>query len=79
MPRFVFSDFPLGNPIGRPFDEEMQRGIFSLALEVLERAFVPRTTVQTPYLWSEDQAWRGRYLDPALDRGERGAEAAGGA
>ena len=23
--RFVFTDFPLGNPCGKPWDEEMQR------------------------------------------------------
>jgi D-proline reductase (dithiol) PrdB len=65
VPRFVFSDFPLGNPVGRPHDKAMQRQIVGLALDVLESAVAPRTTVQTPFVWSEDPAWRERYLsDP---------------
>jgi hypothetical protein len=62
VPRFVFSDFPLGNPCGRPHDRAMQRGIVGLSLDVLEAAIAPRTTVQTPYIWSSDNSWRDRYL-----------------
>ena len=29
VPRFLFSDFPLGNPLGRPWGVEMQRRIIS--------------------------------------------------
>ena len=64
VPRYVFSDFPLGNPCGKPHDEETQRGILEVALTTLERAFAPRTTVQTPYRWSEDESWRALFLDP---------------
>ena len=56
--RFVFSDFPLGNSCGKPFDLESQRGIFALALELLDSATAPRTTVQSPYRWAEDCAWK---------------------
>ena len=56
--RFVFSDFPLGNSGGKPFDLESQRGIFALALELLDSATAPRTTVQSPYRWAEDCAWK---------------------
>jgi len=64
--RFVFSDFPLGNPCGRPWDGEMQRAIVGTALELLESATVPRTTVQTPWVWGEDEAWKDAYarVDP---------------
>ena len=34
VPRFVFVDFPLGNPCGKPGDRAMNRSIVSLALEV---------------------------------------------
>lgn len=61
VPRFVFTDFPLGNPIGKPYDEEMQRAIVSIGLDVLERAAFPRTTVQTPFDWGDD-AWRESYM-----------------
>ncbi len=61
VPRFVFVDFPLGNPCGKPNDVEMQRSIVGLGLDLLERAFVPRTTVQAPFVWGED-GWRERFM-----------------
>ena len=63
VPRFLFTDFPLGNPCGRPFDRQMQRAIVEMGLGVLESAVAPRTTVRTPYRWSEDETWRSRYLE----------------
>jgi D-proline reductase (dithiol) PrdB len=62
VPRFVFTDFPLGNPCGKPYDAAMQRAIVGLGLDLLERACVPRTTVQTPFVWSEDHSWRDNYM-----------------
>jgi hypothetical protein len=59
--RFVFSDFPLGSPCGRPYDEAMQRAIVGYALDLLESARLPRTTVQTPLRWSEDESWKQNY------------------
>jgi len=57
VPRFVFSDFPLGNPTGRPWDVLMQREIVGLGLDLLERATAP-VTVTTPYEWSPDHSWK---------------------
>jgi hypothetical protein len=67
VPRFLFTDFPLGNPCGRPWDAEMQRRIVGLALDLLESATAPRTTVQAPFVWSEDPSWKERYarIDPS--------------
>jgi hypothetical protein len=64
--RFVFSDFPLGNPCGKPYDVAMQRAIVGIALGVLESARFPRTTVQTPFRWSDDESWKENYarVDP---------------
>ncbi|MGI9594745.1 MAG: hypothetical protein ACR2QK_01215 [Acidimicrobiales bacterium] len=63
VPRFVFVDFPLGNPCGKPGDVAMQRSIAELALDVVERSFVPRTTVQAPFVWDEaDDDWRQRFM-----------------
>jgi D-proline reductase (dithiol) PrdB len=45
VPRFVFSDFPMGNPCGHPWDKNMQMATVLLALQVLETATGPRTTV----------------------------------
>ncbi len=66
VPRFLFTDFPLGNPCGRPFDAEMQRRIVGHALDLLESATCARTTVQAPFVWSEDRSWKERYgrVDP---------------
>ena len=58
VPRFLFSDFPLGNPAGRPNDPESQAATLELALRVLESAPGPRTTVQSPLRWSADPAWK---------------------
>jgi hypothetical protein len=63
VPRFLFSDFPLGNSAGRPFDAESQRLTLELALRVLESAPAARTTVQSPQRWNEDAAWKLDYND----------------
>ena len=60
--RFLFMDFPLGNPIGRPGDPEMQKQCLGLAFDLLENASLPRTTVQAPFVWSGDHGWRDRYM-----------------
>ena len=62
VPRFLFTDFPLGNPCGKPGDVGMQRRIVGMALDLLEQAGAPRTTVQTPFVWSDDEAWRERFM-----------------
>ena len=61
VPRFVFTDFPLGNPCGRPWDTGMQRNIVALGLDLLEHAWAPRTTVQAPFEWG-DEAWRHNFM-----------------
>jgi hypothetical protein len=61
VPRFVFSDFPLGNSAGKPFDVESQAATLELALRVLESAPGPRTTVQSPQRWGEDASWKLDY------------------
>jgi len=61
VPRFVFSDFPLGNSAGLPWDPTMQRQIVELGLELLESARQPRTTVQAPFVWTGDPDWRASF------------------
>jgi hypothetical protein len=65
VPRFVFSDFPLGNPMGRPFDAAMQREVLALGLDLLATATAARTTVVNPHVWREDQTWKDRVLTKA--------------
>jgi len=66
VPRFLFSDFPLGNAAGRPFDVESQGLTLELALRVLETAPAARTTVQSPLRWREDGSWKLDFSN--LDR-----------
>ena len=65
VPRFLFSDFPLGNSAGRPFDVESQEATLELALRVLETAPAARTTVQSPQRWRDDAAWKLDFYDLA--------------
>ena len=66
VPRFLFSDFPLGNGAGRPNDPESQAFTLELALQLLESAPAPRTTVQSPLRWSADPSWKLDYSN--IDR-----------
>ena len=61
VPRFLFSDFPLGNSAGKPFDAESQAATLELALRLLETAPGPRTTVQSPQRWNDDAQWKLDY------------------
>ena len=88
VPRFLFSDFPLGNPAGRPHDPASQAVTLELALRLLERAPAARTTVQSPLRWSADPSWKRDYSNIALlspeeiarrrDEFDRGKEVARG-
>ena len=88
VPRFLFSDFPLGNSAGRPNDAASQAFTLELALRVLESAPAARTTVQSPLRWSDSTDWKLDYsnierLMPAeiarrraeFDRGKQEAKA----
>lgn len=65
VPRFLFSDFPLGNSAGKPKDPDSQSLTLELALRLLESARAPRTTVASPLRWSEDSAWKLDYSNAA--------------
>jgi D-proline reductase (dithiol) PrdB len=66
VPRFLFSDFPLGNSAGKPHDIASQALTLELALRVLESAPGPQTTMQSPLRWSDDPNWKRDYSNPAL-------------
>jgi len=65
VPRFLFSDMPLGNAAARPFDALSQDSTMAMALELLESAFLPRTTVQNPLRWNRDPSWKFHVLNAA--------------
>ncbi len=60
--RCLFTDFPLGNPTGAPYDPVMQSAIVAMALDLLERAWRAQTTVQTSFHWPTDE-WRTRFME----------------
>ncbi len=62
VPRFLFTDFPLGNPCGEPDDAAQQRDLVARALDLLASASAPRTTLRAPVEWSGGQSWRERYM-----------------
>jgi hypothetical protein len=61
VPRFLFSDFPLGNSCGKPHEPDTQRFTLDLALKVVECAIGPRTSVQSPLRWNDDGDWKLDY------------------
>src|SRR3954471_18814605 len=65
VPRFLFSDFPLGNSAGKPHDVASQDRTLALALDLLESATGPQTTLQSPLRWNEDGKWKLDYLNLA--------------
>lgn len=63
VPRFLFSDFPLGNAAARPWDVASQDSTLALALDLLETAIAPRSTLQNPLRWQAGSVWKQDYLD----------------
>jgi hypothetical protein len=61
VPRFLFSDFPLGNSAGKPHDEASQALTLEFALKLLETAPGPQITLRSPLRWSSDPAWKRDY------------------
>src|ERR1700726_1401544 len=65
VPRFLFSDFPLGNSAGKPHDQASQGFTLELALRLLESAPGPQTSVQSPLRWSDNPDWKLDYSNIA--------------
>jgi glycine/betaine/sarcosine/D-proline reductase family selenoprotein B len=66
VPRFLFSDFPLGNSAGKPHDKASQAQTLELALRLLESAAGPQITMQSPLRWARDAVWKRDYNNVAL-------------
>ena len=65
VPRFLFSDFPLGNAAGLPNNLPAQDATLEHALRLFETACTARTTVQNPQQWPGPADWRDDYLNTA--------------
>jgi hypothetical protein len=61
VPRFLFSDFPLGNSAGKPHDTASQNDTLQRALRLLETATAARCTVQSPQRWADNCRWKEDY------------------
>lgn len=62
VPRFVFTDLPLGNPIGPPDDPAQQLRTLRTALTFAASATLPRSSVVVPVEWNGDPDWRETYM-----------------
>ena len=63
VPRFLFSDLPLGNSAGRPNDLASQDQTLAMALDLLITATAPRTTKISGLAWSDDPSWKQDYCN----------------
>ena len=74
VPRLLFSDLPLGNAAGLPHDPDSQNLVTQLAVVLLGEATAPRTTRQSPLIWSGAPDWKKDYSNAALLSAEEIAE-----
>jgi hypothetical protein len=65
VPRFLWSDFPLGNSAGKPNDVTSQRQTLALALDLFDTATAPRTTVVSPQAWADNDDWQNDFMNVA--------------
>lgn len=66
VPRLLFNDFPLGNCAGRPNDPTSQLDIARLAVNLLQDAEAPRTTLHSGLAWIGRANWKNDYSNAAL-------------
>lgn len=62
VPRYAFTDLPLGNPIGPPGDAAQQLRLLRSALEFAAAATLPRASVVLPAEWNGAADWRDTYM-----------------
>lgn len=67
VPRYLFTDIPLGNPCGKPDDRTMQTAIVRQALALLGSADQARSTETTPFVWGDKRGWRSSYAQVSED------------
>ena len=63
VPRFYWSDFPLGHSAGKPHDEQSQLETVAGALSMIDTTHAPRTTQVSPQRWAADDAWKEDFMN----------------
>lgn len=63
VPRFWWSDFPLGHSAGKPFDEASQSATITGALGLFDSATAANTTIESPQIWAENEDWKQDFMD----------------
>ena len=63
VPRFLWSDFPLGNSAGKPNDADSQRDTLAMALALFESASSGGTTEASAQIWSGDDSWKLDFMN----------------
>ncbi len=63
VPRFFWSDFPLGNSAGKPHDIDSQTRTLADALTMVNTARAPQTTVASGQSWSASSDWQQDFLN----------------
>ena len=61
VPRYLHNDLPLGNPLGKPFDPDMQLKSVEAALELVDSASAP-VVVESGLRWSTDESWKSAFM-----------------
>jgi len=62
VPRFAFTDLPLGNPVGPADDPQQQQWLLRQALTFAQAASLPRSSVVLPVVWNGPDDWRETYM-----------------
>lgn len=74
VPRFLFVDYPLGNPAGRPGDAAEQDAVLMAALDVVSTAQTARFTRRMDLDWGSN-GWRHEFMRVGADNADALAEA----
>ena len=56
-PRTLFTNYPLGNPVGKPGDLSDQRAGLVAGLQLLESVAQAGTVVDSGRVWSDSRKW----------------------
>ncbi len=59
VPRAVSLEFPLGHPVGKPFDQEQQKMILLDTFRALESIKEPGAIIELPYKWQATEEENG--------------------